>query len=72
MGKVKIVHRKLQGEMVKGAYDIFLGDVHLGVVRRHDGVADGYFGRWSAGRFYTDTRKQAVDYLVHAHERRAR
>ena len=65
--RVKVVAHRYEGDVIEGEYDVLLDGVKIGRVVRHDGVPAGYYGRWSAGRFYTDSRRSAVDHLVERH-----
>lgn len=66
---VKVVAHRYEGEVIKGSYDVLYDGKKIGTVHRHDGVSNGYFGRWSVGRFYTDSRKSAVNHLVKEYTR---
>jgi hypothetical protein len=71
MTTVKITAAFYEGDRFEGEYDVHLDGARIGRVVRHDGTPNGYYGRWSAhgrnlGRYYTDTRADAVDHLVAA------
>lgn len=67
--KVKVVAHKDEGERIDGEYDVQIDGEVVGRVRRYDGTPNGYWGRWSGWapnhrKFYTDSRRDAVDYVV--------
>lgn len=69
MNTVKVVRATYEGfDTIEGEYDVLYNGERIGSVVRHDETPAGYFGRWSAGRYYTDTRKDAVRHLVGRHE----
>jgi hypothetical protein len=65
-GEIKVTRARFDdGEVIDGEYDVWLDGKEIGTVRRHDHVSRGYWGRWSVGtKYYTDTRADAIAYVV--------
>lgn len=64
MADTKVTKELFEGEWDGETYEVRVNGEYAGTVRRHDGTPTGYYGRWSAGRYYTDTRRDAVRYVV--------
>lgn len=61
---VKITRHKFEDEIIEAEYDVVYDGQVIGTVRRNDGTPNGYWGRWGAGRYHTDTRRDAVAYVI--------
>lgn len=69
---VKVVKHFFEGTWDGETYEVLVDGERAGTVRRRDSVSTGYYGRWAVvhGPYWTDTRRDAVRYVVNRHQAR--
>lgn len=67
---VKVVKHFFEGTWDGETYEVLVDGERAGTVRRRDSVSTGYYGRWAVRGYWTDTRRDAVRYVVNRHQAR--